>query len=64
MTGLGLRCAKVLVKPITIANNTAALFTEMENDIQVQTDKDGRTEKMTHHRGASRATRSPERPWW
>ena len=45
VTGLGLRCARPSVKPVR--SDAAALFTEMENDIQVKTDKDGKTETMT-----------------
>ncbi len=47
ITGLGLRCADIQVKPVQVASNTAALFAEMEKDVQVQVDKDGKTEKMS-----------------
>ena len=47
VTGLGLRCARPLIKPVSQPDDAAALYTEMENDIQVQIDKDGATRKMS-----------------
>lgn len=47
VTGLGLRCAQPVIKEIKNPSNAVTRFTEMENDIRVQTDKDGGTETMT-----------------
>jgi CubicO group peptidase (beta-lactamase class C family) len=47
VTGLGLLCAQPTITPVRQTSKTVTLFTQMENDIQVQIDKDGKTEKMT-----------------
>lgn len=47
VTGLGLRCVRPLIKPVRQPDDAAALYTEMENDLQVQIDKDGATRKMS-----------------
>jgi CubicO group peptidase (beta-lactamase class C family) len=45
ITGLGLRCAPVVV--IATNRSAAAVYAEMEADIRVQTDRDGSTTTMT-----------------
>jgi CubicO group peptidase (beta-lactamase class C family) len=47
VTGLGLRCAQVRVQTVMVASDPVALYSEMERDIKVQVDKDGKTETMT-----------------
>ncbi|HEX6187008.1 MAG TPA: serine hydrolase domain-containing protein [Pyrinomonadaceae bacterium] len=58
ITGLGLKCAKPLIKSVTIAENSATAandrFSKMEKDIRVTVDKDGKTEKMTIREAVTR----------
>lgn len=51
ITGLGLKCVRPAVKSVTPANDspitTSGQYSELERDIRVTVDRDGKTEKMT-----------------
>jgi CubicO group peptidase (beta-lactamase class C family) len=47
ITGLGLRCAKPSITVVTDPDDAASRFTDMENDIRVQVDKDGATRTLS-----------------
>ena len=47
VTGLGLRCAKPIVKEVRTEETVVSLYNEMETDIRVKVDKDGGTRTMT-----------------
>ena len=47
ITGLALRCSAIQIKSVTVASDPVALYSEMERDIQVLVDKDGKKDTMS-----------------
>ena len=47
ITGLGLKCAKPVIKPVKLTDNIVNTYSAMEADIRVQTSKNGNTKTLT-----------------
>jgi|GEM_PF-2493440 len=47
ITGLALRCSAIQIKSVSAASDPVALYSEMERDIQVLVDKDGKKDTMS-----------------